>query len=240
MFISKTKLGLALLAMTLIVPATAWATHSWPDVEDGRFYTDAVEWAKGNGMTTGCDAGTNFCPDRNVTRGENITFAKRYDDLVVQPALEDIEDNIATVASDVNNATRVYFARVEADGTVAKTSHTALTATNDSTGKYTVTLPENADNCTVNTALHWEHSGFLSGLGNVAYNNEALIWSAHDGDGDAKEVDVFVRDADDGAGTDVDDLPDTINLGFSVTAYCSDTFLIFDPGIIIPPIIVLP
>jgi hypothetical protein len=46
-------------------------------------------------MTTGCDGGTNFCPGRGVSRGENITFAKRYDDLVVQPALDGIRAEIA-------------------------------------------------------------------------------------------------------------------------------------------------
>ncbi len=216
MFISKMKLLITVLAMALIVPTTAYAAHTWPDVPDSKFYHDAVEWAEANGMTTGCNGGTAFCPEDNVTRGENITFAKRYDDLVVQPALEEIEDNI-------NNAPRVYFARVDADGTVAKTSHTALAVTNASVGYYIVTLPENADNCTVNTALHWDHSGLFSGLGNIVYNNEALIWSAHDGDGNAKDVNVFVRYADDGATTDSDSLPDPVDLGFSVTAYCSDT-----------------
>lgn len=90
MFLSKAKLIALLAIAVLAVPATAFATHSWPDVADDRFYTEAVEWAKGNGMTTGCDGGANFCPDRSVSRGENITFAKRYDDLVVQPALTEI------------------------------------------------------------------------------------------------------------------------------------------------------
>lgn len=100
MVITKTKLFLALLVAVLIVPATAYADHFWPDVPDDKFYTDAVEWAKANGMTTGCDGGTNFCPNDPVTRGENITFAKRYDDLVVQPALATVAVAHATVLSD--------------------------------------------------------------------------------------------------------------------------------------------
>ncbi|MDG1410289.1 MAG: hypothetical protein P8Q52_06055, partial [Acidimicrobiales bacterium] len=83
------------VAVAVALPVAVLATQSWPDVHDGTYYTEAVAWAKGNGMTTGCDGGTNFCPDRGVTRAENITFAKRYDDLVVQPALDDIRAEIA-------------------------------------------------------------------------------------------------------------------------------------------------
>ena len=52
---------------------------------DGEFYTDAVEWAFDNGLTTGT-TDTTFEPDDGVTRGQNVTFAKRYDDY-----LEDVD-----------------------------------------------------------------------------------------------------------------------------------------------------
>ena len=82
------------VAVAVALPVAVLATQSWPDVPDGTYYTEAVAWAKGNGMTTGCEGGTGFCPDRGVTRAENITFAKRYDDLVVQPALDAIDTAI--------------------------------------------------------------------------------------------------------------------------------------------------
>ncbi|MDG2218101.1 MAG: hypothetical protein P8L46_08645, partial [Acidimicrobiales bacterium] len=91
------------VAVAVLVPSVVLATHTWPDVPDGRFYTVAVEWAQANGMTTGCDGGTNFCPDRGVSRAENLTYAKRYDDLVVQPALAAIRqspDRVVWVADD--------------------------------------------------------------------------------------------------------------------------------------------
>ena len=91
------------VAVAVLVPSVVLATHTWPDVPDGRFYTAAVEWAQANGMTTGCDGGTNFCPDRGVSRAENLTYAKRYDDLVVQPALAAIRqspDRVVWVADD--------------------------------------------------------------------------------------------------------------------------------------------
>ena len=54
-----------------------------------------------------CDGGTNFCPGRGVSRGENITFAKRYDDLVVQPAFDGIQadTDANSAASDAAQAT---------------------------------------------------------------------------------------------------------------------------------------
>jgi len=103
MFLSKAKLLVAVLAVALVVPVTAYATDAWGDVDDGTFYHDAVTWAKGNGMTTGCDGGTNFCPNREVTRGENITFAKRYDDLN-QVWLADIQADADAAQDDADAA----------------------------------------------------------------------------------------------------------------------------------------
>ena len=92
------------ILVALVLGATAaYATHSWPDVPDNKFYAESVAWAKANGMTTGCEGGSNFCPDRGVTRGENITFAKRYDDLVVQPALQALEVEVKRLADLVES-----------------------------------------------------------------------------------------------------------------------------------------
>jgi hypothetical protein len=91
--ITKTRLALAIVAFALLIPATAYATHTFSDVPDGEFYTDAVEWAFDNGITTGTTA-TTFEPDAGVTRGQNVTFAKRYDDNIVQPALTQINSDV--------------------------------------------------------------------------------------------------------------------------------------------------
>ena len=55
-------------------------------------------------MTTGCNGGTAFCPEDPVTRGENITFAKRYDDLVVQPAVRRTTDDLLGVGQQPRHA----------------------------------------------------------------------------------------------------------------------------------------
>lgn len=73
-----------------VMAGTAAATHVFDDVPDGAFYAEPAEWAADNGITLGC-GGSNFCPDRDVSRGENITFAYRYDQNIVQPSLGRID-----------------------------------------------------------------------------------------------------------------------------------------------------
>ena len=77
--ITKWRLAFAIVTVALLAPATALATHIFDDVEDGKFYADPVEWAFTNGITTG-KSPTIFAPDDGVTRGESVTFLKRYDD----------------------------------------------------------------------------------------------------------------------------------------------------------------
>lgn len=68
----------------MLFGGTAWAAHNtFIDVpDDHRFFT-GVEWAVANGITVGCNSeGDEFCPDRPVTRGQMVTFLKRYHDNV--------------------------------------------------------------------------------------------------------------------------------------------------------------
>lgn len=88
--ITKFKAAVALLVVVLLVPVSAFATHTFSDVEHGNYYTDAVDWAADNGVTTGTSA-TTFSPHDAVTRAQNVTFAYRYDQYVVQPALTELE-----------------------------------------------------------------------------------------------------------------------------------------------------
>lgn len=89
--ITKTKLALGVL-VAVLVGATIVAASDGPftDNPDGTYYHDSVEWAYDNGVTTGTSA-TIFSPTDPVTRGQNVTFAYRYDQNVVQPALAALE-----------------------------------------------------------------------------------------------------------------------------------------------------
>ena len=89
--ITKTKLALGILAMVLVGATVAAASDGvFTDNPSGTYYHDPVEWAYDNGITTGTSA-TTFSPMDSVTRGQNVTFAYRYDQNVVQPALEVLE-----------------------------------------------------------------------------------------------------------------------------------------------------
>jgi S-layer homology domain len=96
--ITKTKLALAILAIALLAPAAALADNIFADVDDGAFYAEPVKWAFDNNITTG-KTPTSFAPLDNVTRGESVTFLKRYDTNIVQPALAALEAQIAGLTS---------------------------------------------------------------------------------------------------------------------------------------------
>ena len=96
----------------------AFASNTFTDVDEGRYYTDAVQWAADNGVTTGTSA-TTFSPENAVTRAQNVTFAYRYDQNVVQPALDNITTDVITAqttADGAQTAADVLGERVDAPG----------------------------------------------------------------------------------------------------------------------------
>lgn len=50
--------------------------NPFQDVEEGKFYHDAVLWAVEQGITKGMDA-EHFCPDHGATRAQVVTFLYR-------------------------------------------------------------------------------------------------------------------------------------------------------------------
>ena len=133
--ITKTKLAIGILAMALIGTTAALAVDDNPftDVPDSegteaRFYSEPVEWLWDNGLTTGTSA-TTFSPDDNVTRGQYAAFNFRYDQNIVQPALDDKAD-----ASDLAAATLNLFA--------SDTNFSSTTALGDLGLSASVTIPE--------------------------------------------------------------------------------------------------
>lgn len=146
---NTTRLTIAILTAVILIPTTALAAHTFGDVPDGQFYSDPVEWAFDNGITTGTSA-TTFAPDDTVTRGENVTFAFRYDKNVVQPAL-------AALATDVGDlAAKLHWAAVNSDGSLSHSSSGSITSTRTSTGIYEVTTGVDVSQCS-----------FIAGLSNT-------------------------------------------------------------------------
>jgi len=139
MRINRRFLAGAVVAVVVLAPATAWATHVFVDVDDDRFYADAVEWAADNGITTGSPAGADtFKPEDPVTRGEVVTFLKRYHDGFVDPLVNSAAafaggDSVTSVAQEPS-ATVVQSVSLmpPADGMVIITSQAS--GTNTTTG----------------------------------------------------------------------------------------------------------
>ncbi|GJM39511.1 MAG: hypothetical protein DHS20C19_28780 [Acidimicrobiales bacterium] len=151
--ITKAKLAILLTVAVLAGSATAWAGHPFADVEDGKWYSDAVEWAYDNDITTG-KTPTTFNGDDGVTRYEAVTFQQRYDENVAAPARDALADDISDNADDIqtlgveigDNAdaidslvedTEYYWAMIDPDGSVLESSH-PVTSQRDGTGSYLV------------------------------------------------------------------------------------------------------
>jgi len=168
--ITKLRLGALLAALALIIPSTAWATHVFTDVNDGAFYAASAEWAKTNGITTGSPAGSStFKPLEGVTRGESVTFLKRYHDNLVQPEIDantaSSAANTAAVAANTASIPTVLWAKVNADGSKAVGS-TSVTSSRGSTGFYTVDFGVDITACSWSGVIRNNASGLIF-IGNV-------------------------------------------------------------------------
>jgi len=66
-------------ALVLIIPLTAYATTSlFTDVPDSSIFVEDINWMKTAGVTNGCNsAGTEYCPEDNVTRQQMAAFMHR-------------------------------------------------------------------------------------------------------------------------------------------------------------------
>lgn len=114
---TKTRLIVAVLALVIAVPAVAVAVSPFVDVIPGAFYEAPVNWAATNGITTGKDA-THFAPDNPVTRGESVTFLKRYDDNIVQPAIDGLGTRIDGLGATVGGLSCASGQIAKFDGTI--------------------------------------------------------------------------------------------------------------------------
>ena len=75
--ISKRGAVMIALALALVIPGVAGATHVFDDVADGSTHAPGIEWVAGAGVTTGCGDGSVYCPDDPVTRAQMGTFMYR-------------------------------------------------------------------------------------------------------------------------------------------------------------------
>ena len=68
----------ALVGGALIAPSPAQGVAGFGDVDEDRYFTQAVQWMVDNGITTGTSEAC-FSPDDPVTRGQAATFLWRME-----------------------------------------------------------------------------------------------------------------------------------------------------------------
>jgi len=146
--ITKFRFGAFLLTIALLIPSTAWAAHVFSDVVDGAFYAVPAEWAKTNNITTGSPAGSStFRPDDLATRGESVTFLKRYHDNVASPAISANTTDIATNTTGVaTNATAI-----DTNTTGVATNAAAISTNTTNIAGNTTAIAGNTTNIAGNT-----------------------------------------------------------------------------------------
>lgn len=71
-----TLIIVAVLAVSLGVPAALYASHRFSDVPSGKFYHEPVAALDASGLTNGCSP-SEYCPERKTSRGEMATFLHR-------------------------------------------------------------------------------------------------------------------------------------------------------------------
>ena len=74
---SLTRAMVATVLYRLAGKPTATAKSSFKDLEEGKWYTDAVNWAASVGVVNGYKDGT-FCPNKNISRQEMTAMLARY------------------------------------------------------------------------------------------------------------------------------------------------------------------
>jgi hypothetical protein len=74
--ISKRAALVIALALLLVIPGIAGATHIFDNVVDSHPHAAGIEWMAGSGVTVGCGDG-NYCPSDHVTRAQMGTFLYR-------------------------------------------------------------------------------------------------------------------------------------------------------------------
>ena len=90
-------------SLAVVGTVAAQSGQRFDDVPEHHYAYDAVTWAVENGITEGCGDGTNFCPDRMLSRGHMVTFLKRYHDK--------FGTNGQTDSDDSEDARRVFGVR---------------------------------------------------------------------------------------------------------------------------------
>ena len=75
--ISKRAAFIVAVALLLVIPGIAGATHIFTDVVDGSTHAEGIEYVADVGVTSGCGDGSTYCPNDSVSRAQMGTFMCR-------------------------------------------------------------------------------------------------------------------------------------------------------------------
>ena len=101
--ISKRAALIIGIALLLVIPGVATATHIFTDVVDGSTHAPGIEWVANAGVSTGCGDGSTYCPNDNVTRAQMGTFMCRLaGNCGVAPSVDAATAISATSADDAD------------------------------------------------------------------------------------------------------------------------------------------
>ncbi len=120
---------------------TATNTSGLPDVKDGQYYTEAVNWAVANEVVTGYDLGNGshiFAPDDTVTFDQMVAIVARY--VLGFDVAENYNDSVLFNGRFSDGAAVEDWAR----GSVAwAIDNGVVTGNNNGNGTYTIVPLEN-------------------------------------------------------------------------------------------------
>lgn len=98
---------------------------AFTDVPAGTFYTDAVVWATGNGITNGVSANL-FAPGKSLTRQELVTFLHRFAKVMGYELSGSADLSAYTDAAQVQPYAVEAFQWAVANGIIKGTTETTL------------------------------------------------------------------------------------------------------------------
>jgi len=167
--LTKTRLAVAIAAVVLAAAGTALAANPFTDVPEGQWYTDAVDWAFENEITTGKTA-TEFDGTAGVTRYEAVTFQQRYETNVAVPARAALQDGIDDLTDDLEALPTFHRASVDDDGTLL-TGTSGITSSRASEGDYFVDFGVDVSECNWTASVRWDAAILIGGDGLLTLNS---------------------------------------------------------------------
>ena len=100
----KKLVAISIVAMTLLVGGLALGQSSrFSDVEDNKWYSEAVAWADREAIMNGT-SDTTFSPNGTLTRAQMVTILYRYHEVSEAQRVQDLNDLADIYASTTTTA----------------------------------------------------------------------------------------------------------------------------------------